>query len=78
MCEEAKFSFVYCFYFISVTFSWLNIAYTIKGKTSTWYFYINNIINILFIKAKYESHRYIYSKIITQGSNNLNILFVNL
>ncbi len=59
----------------------------LQKKNNILYFYINNVINILFIKAIYESHQvspfkhftfiylFIFFKIITQGSNNLNNIF---
>ncbi len=62
----------------------------LQKKNNILYFYINNVINILFIKAIYESHQVslfkhftfiffyfilFFFKIITQGSNNLNNIF---
>ncbi len=51
---------------------------------SILYFYINNVINILFIKAMYESHQvsvfkhFTFIKIITEGSIILTMLLVFL
>ncbi len=40
-------------------FSWLNKNYLHYKIFLLLYFYINNVINILFIKAKYESQQVI-------------------
>ncbi len=42
---------------VPVTFSWLNKHYLFLILLHYFIFYINNVINILCIKAKYESHQ---------------------